>query len=888
MSSLQDLQKLYAALKDIPPNNWPQDILPDLQLLVQQQEQQNARQKLESSLYEYVKTAWNTIESAPFVDNWHISLICNALQEVTTGAIPKLLINIPPGCSKSLLVSVFWPTWEWAINPSIRFFYASYDQRLSTRDSVKCRALINSPWYQSIWKDKYVLVHDANQKTYYETNHGGYRLATSAGGHGTGEHPDRIVADDIHNVQQAESDVERQSVIDWWDLTMSTRGVSRQARRVIVMQRLHHQDLSGHVLEQGDWVHICLPMRYEVSRSDQVSSSIAKPLCYKDLTAKSENSVEEATASSGKTARGGKAALVGSISDPTKVPSPRQEQSPGPASAVNNLLHTEQNINKTHYLETSSFQDNPAQSSVDDKNINISHCTENPSNQENSTGTYVDESGVVLYPLMNICGGQEVGVPTHTTCIENLGNEKGVPQQEVAENKNSVENSESDFENEKHSLNKEVESEKIPGKKFSENENRKACLDVDPRTEEGELLTPIQFSDSAVRIMERSLGIYGSSGQLQQRPVPREGGMFKFQFFNNRRIAAPYEARRIRYWDRAATQGAGCYTAGVLMSVDAHGSYFVEHVVRGQWEPDERNEIMKATALRDRRRYGPTNEPRIFVEAEGGSSGRDAWRGVVRALAGFPVWEDRVSGRKEVRAEPWACQLAALNVYLVDDHTWDINAYIQEHCQFPLGAYLDQVDASSGAFNSLIRTAPISPLRVIQLQRKKKKGMLRIMVCSYEQAKLLTLDEKCLLVFLNEQEKSEDPVYLPAPVIPKQEKELGRLELTFDPLDPKDVQDNWQEEKIANLNIFTAQLAKKLWAFLMKPRDPGPEVFVLIDHSDNLALSLAYGLADALRLRRQEVIYQVGKEEWSASATDVPPHRYLFEQTKATRSLVVE
>jgi hypothetical protein len=109
------------------------------------------------------------------------------------------------------------------------------------------------------------LTGDQNQKTYYETNRGGYRLATSVGGHGSGEHPDRIVCDDPHNVQQAESPLERQAVLDWWDLTMSTRGVSRNARRVIIMQRLHEEDLSGHVLGQ-DCVHLCLPMRYELGR----------------------------------------------------------------------------------------------------------------------------------------------------------------------------------------------------------------------------------------------------------------------------------------------------------------------------------------------------------------------------------------------------------------------------------------------------------------------------------------------------------------------------------------------------------------------------------------------------------------------------------------------
>lgn len=208
--------------------------------------------------------AWTIVESHQFVDNWHIHAICDHLQAVTEGGIDKLVINVPPGCSKSLLTCVFWPAWEWIRDQSIRWFFASYDQKLATRDSVKMRNLITSDWYQARWPVS--LSGDANQKTYYTNTAGGYRLATSTGGHGTGEHPDRIVVDDPHNVQQAESEKERQEVTDWWDLTMSTRGRSRGAKRVGIMQRLHEDDWTGHVLKEGDWEHMCLPMRFEFGR----------------------------------------------------------------------------------------------------------------------------------------------------------------------------------------------------------------------------------------------------------------------------------------------------------------------------------------------------------------------------------------------------------------------------------------------------------------------------------------------------------------------------------------------------------------------------------------------------------------------------------------------
>jgi len=220
----------------------------------------------ERSLHEFVVQAWPHVESVPLVDGPHIKAVCDHLQAVSEGRITQLLINIPPGCSKSLVTCVFWPAWEWARNPSLRWFFASYDQRLSTRDSVRCRALVSSPWYRRNWGGRFRLTDDQNQKTYFETDARGYRLATSVGGHGTGEHPDRIVIDDPHDPRGAQSESERQTAIDWWDLTMSTRGVARGVRRVIIMQRLTDNDLSAHVLREGDWAHICLPMWYEPGR----------------------------------------------------------------------------------------------------------------------------------------------------------------------------------------------------------------------------------------------------------------------------------------------------------------------------------------------------------------------------------------------------------------------------------------------------------------------------------------------------------------------------------------------------------------------------------------------------------------------------------------------
>ena len=208
--------------------------------------------------------AWPQIEPAPLIWNWHLEALCDHLQAVSESKIQNLLANVPPGTSKSLITAVMWQPWEWTREPHLRSLYASYDAELSMRDSVKCRTLINSKWYQDRWGHKFKITDDQDQKRKFANDKGGYRMATSITGHGTGEHPHRIVVDDPQDRRRADSEQERQNVKSWWNLTMSTRGVSLKARRVVIMQRLHAEDLSGIILEDPEgWDHLLLPMRYE-------------------------------------------------------------------------------------------------------------------------------------------------------------------------------------------------------------------------------------------------------------------------------------------------------------------------------------------------------------------------------------------------------------------------------------------------------------------------------------------------------------------------------------------------------------------------------------------------------------------------------------------------
>ena len=223
-------------------------------------------------LREFVRQAWPVVEPATeFVSGWHLDAICEHLEAVTRGQIHRLLISVPPRHMKSLAVSVFWPCWEWITHPERRWLFCSYAAGLAIRDSVKCRRMVESPWYRRRWLDRFVLTSDQNEKSRFENDKAGYRIAIGVGGAATGEGGDRVVVDDPHNVREAESEIVRQSVLDWWDQVMSTRlNDPKRGAMVIVMQRVHENDLAGHVLQQGGYEELKLPAEYEGSQ--QVTS----------------------------------------------------------------------------------------------------------------------------------------------------------------------------------------------------------------------------------------------------------------------------------------------------------------------------------------------------------------------------------------------------------------------------------------------------------------------------------------------------------------------------------------------------------------------------------------------------------------------------------------
>jgi predicted phage terminase large subunit-like protein len=241
-----------------------------------------AAERCRRSLSRFIREAWPILEPATeFVHGWHIDVVCEHLEAVSSGEIRRLIVNVPPRSMKSITTAVCWPAWEWLTSPHLRWLFASYAESLSTRDSLSCRRLIQSKGgadegtlfqrlgYQGVLRllsdEPWGLTGDQNAKLRYDTTATGFRLATSVGGMATGEGGDRIVVDDPLNPKQARSDLERASVNTWWSETMTTRFNNSRAGGVLVMQRLHEDDLTGHLLQGGGWHHLCLPAEYEPS-----------------------------------------------------------------------------------------------------------------------------------------------------------------------------------------------------------------------------------------------------------------------------------------------------------------------------------------------------------------------------------------------------------------------------------------------------------------------------------------------------------------------------------------------------------------------------------------------------------------------------------------------
>lgn len=215
---------------------------------------------LRADLSAYIRKVVATVSpGANYVHSWHIDAIAYHLQQVLDGLIKRLIITMPPRSLKSICASVALSTWALGRDPSKRIICASYAQELSASLSNDSRRVMRELWYRRAFPGTRI---DPAKDTEAEfrTTEGGYRLGTSVGGPLTGRGGSLIIVDDPLKPQEALSRARRDSALEWYKNTLYSRLDNKvDDAIVVVMQRLHQDDLVGYLLEQEGWVHLCLP-----------------------------------------------------------------------------------------------------------------------------------------------------------------------------------------------------------------------------------------------------------------------------------------------------------------------------------------------------------------------------------------------------------------------------------------------------------------------------------------------------------------------------------------------------------------------------------------------------------------------------------------------------
>ena len=215
---------------------------------------------LRSDLYAFVQAAFPIVAGGQVLQrNWHLQAIAAALTDVINGKNHRLIITVPPRSLKSICASVALPAFVLGQDPTRNLICVSYSEVLSRKHGNDCRALMHSPMYRRIFP-RTRISPSKDTETEIKTTAGGSRLTTSVGGTLTGRGGNMLIIDDPLKPQDAQSESTRESVKQWYSNTLLSRlDHKSEGSIIVVMQRLHPDDLVGHLLEQGGWQHLNLP-----------------------------------------------------------------------------------------------------------------------------------------------------------------------------------------------------------------------------------------------------------------------------------------------------------------------------------------------------------------------------------------------------------------------------------------------------------------------------------------------------------------------------------------------------------------------------------------------------------------------------------------------------
>jgi predicted phage terminase large subunit-like protein len=213
-----------------------------------------------TDLYSFVRASFPIVSgNGRFLPNWHIEAICNELSQVITGHTRRLIVTVPPRSLKSICASVCLPAFVLGHDPTRRVICVSYSDGLAHKHANDCRALMHSKLYKEVFPATRISPAK-NTETEVMTTARGSRLATSVGGTLTGRGGDLVIIDDPLKPQDAQSQNARDSLKQWYSNTLLSRLDNKtEGSIIVVMQRLHLDDLVGHLLGQNGWRHLNLP-----------------------------------------------------------------------------------------------------------------------------------------------------------------------------------------------------------------------------------------------------------------------------------------------------------------------------------------------------------------------------------------------------------------------------------------------------------------------------------------------------------------------------------------------------------------------------------------------------------------------------------------------------
>jgi len=206
-------------------------------------------------LADFMRGAWHIHHGEdPLLWNWHLDAICEHLEAVSKGQLPRLVINMPPGMMKSLSVSVYWPAWHWLKRPQAKWLFGAGSESVALRDAVRCHEVVDAEWYQESFVPDWTWKRDQNAKGHYETTANGVRVSMPLGGNATGERGEHIVIDDPLAAKDAETgsaalEKHLEDFEAWRD--RKTLGGVVEPTITLMMQRLHEADLSGKLEDEG-------------------------------------------------------------------------------------------------------------------------------------------------------------------------------------------------------------------------------------------------------------------------------------------------------------------------------------------------------------------------------------------------------------------------------------------------------------------------------------------------------------------------------------------------------------------------------------------------------------------------------------------------------------